>query len=111
MISVTAIPSSFSPIVVRNLIALAAIEAALRAAPVVLCLLLVIAVAVVAMSVVVAASSGVKPESGVASIFQDQLLFQVYGFPCITRFPNFSGEGGCHSWGEVVLLLLIPLGF
>ena len=79
------------------MIALAAIEAAVRAAPTVLCLALLIAAAVVAMAVAAAASSGVRPESGVASIFQDPLLFQVYGFPCITRFPISSGDGGRYS--------------
>ena len=97
MISFIAVPLSFSPIIVGNLIALAAIEAVLRAAPVVLCLALLIAAAAVAMAVAAAASSGVRAESGVASIFQDPLLFQVYGFPCITRFPHSSGDGGRHS--------------
>ena len=76
MISVTAVPStSFSPIVVRNLIALTAIEVAVRAAIVVLCLAVVTTAVAVAMSVAAAVSSGVRPESGVVSIFQDPLLF------------------------------------
>ena len=112
MLSVTAVQSSFSPIVVGNLSALAAIEALLRAAPTeVLCLALLIAEAAAAMAVTAVASLGVRPESGVASIFHDLLLFQVYGFPCITRFPNSSGDGERHSRGTVFFLLLISLGF
>ena len=53
----------------------------------------------VAMAVAVAASSGVKSESGIASSFQDLLLFQVCGFPCITRFPNSFGAGERYTQG------------
>ena len=62
-------------IVAGNLIALAAIKAVIRAAPVVLCLPLLIAAVVVAMIVTAIVSSGVRPDSIIVSIFQDPLLF------------------------------------
>ena len=98
MISVTGIPSSSLLLnVVGNLIALAAIEAAVRAALAVCCLALLIVAVTVTMAVAAAVSSGVRPESGVESIFQDSLLFQVYFSPCITRSPNPSGDFGRYS--------------
>ena len=55
-------PLSLSPIVVGNLIALVAIEVKLRAAPAVLCLAILVAVAAVVITVVAAVSPGVKLE-------------------------------------------------
>ena len=81
MITVTVIPllsmPASSPIIVGNLVVLAAIEAAVRAAPTVICLVVVMAATVMAMAAAAAASPGVRPKSSVLTIFQNPLLFQV----------------------------------